>query len=115
MLKLNLSKCPAAQDMVRIVMRDNSLSAEEALKFSVNQNIYNQIVEAGYASIALDLWGHADPEREWDKLDEPQMEIEFDEFSQSLIDNIAEKEEVDINTAVAYFLLFTMDALGYHI
>ncbi|HCR83518.1 MAG TPA: hypothetical protein DIW07_08905 [Lachnospiraceae bacterium] len=115
MIKIDLSKHSGAQDMVAIIMRDKNLSAEDALKYAINKTMYQNIIKAGYASIALGLWGHADPEREWDVLESPIMQVEFDESTQNLINDIMEKEDVDFETAISYFLLFTMEALGYHI
>lgn len=115
MIKIDLSKHSCAQDIVTIIMRDKNLSAEDALKYAINKTIYKNIIKAGYASIALDLWGHSDPEREWDVLESPIIQVEFDKLTQNLINDIMEKEDVDFETAISYFLLFTMEALGYHI
>ena len=115
MKKIDLTKCLAAQDMTKIVMAKKGLSPEEAIKFSVNEEMHKQIVDMGYAELALDIWGHADPYRKWQKLKEPILEIDFDELSKNLIKDITKKEKVDYKTAVSYFLLFTMDSLGYHI
>lgn len=115
MIKIDLSKHSGAQDMVTIIMRDKNLSVEDALKYAINKTIYQNIIKAGYASIALDLWGHDDPQREWDVLVSPIVQVEFDKLTQNLINDIMEKEDVDFETAISYFLLFTMEALGYHI
>lgn len=115
MKSINFTEHLDAQDMIKIVMDEKGLSAEDSIKFSVNRTIHQHILKAGYASIALGLWGHDDPEREWKVLDKPIIEIEFDKLSQNLINDIMEKEEVDFETAVSYFLLFTMEVLGYHI
>jgi hypothetical protein len=115
MTKLDFSKHLAAQDMMKIVMKKKGLTEQESIKISVNREMYQQIIDKGYASIALSLWGHGGPNRKWETLNEPIVEIEFDEFAQRLLNEIMEKEETDIETAVSYFLLFTMQALGYHI
>lgn len=115
MATINFKGNTAAQDMVRIVMADKNLSIENAILFSINQDIYLRILNAGYASIAMDLWGHDDPERKWKTIKDKCIEIEFDKLRQRLIDDIMEKEKVDFDTAVSYFLLFTMESLGYHI
>lgn len=115
MSNINFSEHLDAQDMIKIIMKDKGLSAEDAVKFSVNKTIYQRIRKTGYASIALDLWGHDDPEREWNVLDAPIIDVEFDKLSKNLIDDIMEKEKVNFEIAIAYFLLFTMEALGYHI
>ena len=112
---INLTNQDAAQDMVTIIMAEKSLSAPEAIKFSINKTIFKNILKAGYASIALGLWGHDEPERDWDELDNPIIEVEFDTASEDLIGEVMKQEDVNFETAVAYFLLFTMEALGYHI
>jgi len=115
MIKLNLENNLAAQDMIRIVMKEKGLSSKEAIEFSINREMHQKILTEGYASIALDLWGHGDPDRKWDVLDEPIIELEFDKLRERLIEDITEKQEVDIETAICYFLIFTMAFLGYHI
>lgn len=114
-MQLDLRNNAAAQDMVRIIMREKSLSAKDAIDFAINREMHQEILRAGYASIALDLWGHDDPERKWDTLDEPILDIEFDNLRKRLIEDISERQGVDIETAICYFLIFTMDFLGYHI
>ncbi len=115
MLKLNFEGSMAAQDMIRIVMRDKGLSASGAINFSVNQDMYHKIIKEGYASIAYNLWGHDDPERKWDKLENPAFEVDLGKEKEKLVIDISKKENVDMETAVGYFLIFTMDFLGYHI
>lgn len=70
-MKLDLRNNAAAQDMIRIIMREKNLSAEDAVAFAVNRDMYQKILKAGYASIAFDLWGHDNPERVWDALSTP--------------------------------------------
>jgi len=115
MMKLNLTENFAAQDMIRIVMKEKNLSVKEAIEFSINREMHQKILKEGYASIALDLWGHDDPEREWNVLDEPIFELDLDKLKENLIKDISEKEDVEAETAICYFLIFTMDFLGYHI
>lgn len=114
-MKLDLNKNAAAQDMIRIIMRDKSLPPDEAVKFAINRQMHQKILQEGYASIAFDLWGHDNPEREWDKLDNPIIEVDLDKLSTRLVEDIMEKEDVSAELAVCYFLIFTMDYLGYHI
>lgn len=114
-MKLNLENHDAAQDMIILIEKDKCLSATDAIKFSINQDIHDKILNTGWASIALELWGHDDPDREWNKMEEPYIEVEIEENKLKLIEDIAKKEKVDIVTAVSYFLIFTMDTLGYHI
>lgn len=112
---LDLSNNAAAQDMIRIIMREKNLLVNDAIDFAINRDIHQRILKEGYASIAFDLWGHDDPEREWDILDEPIIDLELDNLRGRLVEDIAEKQDVDTETAICYFLIFTMDFLGYHI
>ena len=114
-MKLDLNKNAAAQDMIRIIMHDKSLLPDEAVKFAINRQMHQKILQEGYSSIAFDLWGHDNPEREWDKLDNPIIEVDLDKLSTRLVEDIMEKEDVSAELAVCYFLIFTMDYLGYHI
>ena len=109
-MKLDLNKNAAAQDMIRIIMRDKSMLPDEAVKFAINRQMHQKILQEGYASIAFD-----NPEREWDKLDNPIIEVDLDKLSTRLVEDIMEKEDVSAELAVCYFLIFTMDYLGYHI
>lgn len=56
-MKLDLNKNAAAQDMIRIIMRDKSMLPDEAVKFAINRQMHQKILQEGYASIAFDLWG----------------------------------------------------------
>lgn len=114
-LKLDFSNCLEAQDMIKIIERDKGLTATESVEFSINENIYQSIISAGWASIALPLWGHDNPQRKWEKLNDPCIEIELEENKYDLVNKIVTSEDIDLETSVAYFLLFTMDSMGYHI
>lgn len=114
-MKLDLKNNAAAQDMIRIIMREKDLSAEDAVTFAINRDIYQKILKAGYASIAFDLWGHDNPERVWNTLSAPVIDLKIDKLQGRLIEDISEKENVNYETAICYFLIFTMDYLGYHI
>ena len=114
-MQLNFSNHRAAQDMIRIIEKDKGLSAVEAINFCINQNVYKRILETGWASIALNLWGHDDPEREWSKMDNPYLDVDIEESKLKLVNDIAMKEKTDIETSICYFLIFTMEKMGYHI
>jgi len=115
MIKLNLKDNFAAQDMIKIVMKEKGLSTKEAIAFSISLEMHRKILKEGYASIALGLWGHEDPDRKWDVLEDPIIELELGKLGESLIEDISDKQNVDIETAICYFLIFTMESLGYHI
>ena len=115
MTNLDTKKDKAAQDMIRIIMRDKDLTAAEAVAYAVNEDIYDAIMAVDWASIALSLWGHDEPERKWFQLTPKEITIDLDEKQLLLVDKVMEREEVDFVTAIEYFLIFTMDSLGYHI
>ena len=114
-LKLDFSHNLAAQDMINIIMKKENLSDKEAVEYAINYDMYGRIVRTGWASIAFDLWGHGDPERNWTKLKNPIIEIEVDSVKEHLITDIAKKENVDTEMAIGYFLIFVTESLGHHI
>ena len=114
-MQLNFSNHRAAQDMISIIEKDKGLSAVEAINFCINQEAYKRILETGWAAIALNLWGHDDPERVWSKMDNPHLDVEIVDNKKKLINDISFKEKIDIETTIGYFLIFTMEKMGYHI
>lgn len=114
-MKLDFRSNAAAQDMIRIIMRDKNLSVQDSIDYAISRDMHQKILNEGYASIAFDLWGHDNPERKWDVLDEPVIDLKLDKLREQLVEDIAEKQAVDFETAICYFLIFTMDFLGYHI
>lgn len=115
MEKFDLTNELATQDMICLIMKDKNLSQEQAIKFAICQTIFRRINETGWASIALDLWGHAEYDREWVTLNEPIIEIELDGLQSNLIKYVMTKSNVKKETALGYFLIFVMEELGYHI
>jgi len=115
LVKFNFSNYEAAQDMIKLLQKEKGLSVPSAIQFSVNAEIYHRILDTGWGSIALSIWGHDDPERNWLLLDNPLIEFDIEEDKLNLIQGVATKEDTDIETAVSYFLLFTMESLDYHI
>lgn len=101
--------------MIRIVMRDKNLSAQEAVQYAVNSQNFVNIERTGWTGMALNLWGHADRDREWMTLKKPVFDVELSLGQKNLIDMVVRAEKISRNTAIAYFLIFTMDELGYHI
>lgn len=115
-LKLNLSRHKAAQDMIKLIEKEKELSTPDAIDYAVNSRAYKRIINTGLGPIALPVWGHGElKEREWFTLDNPSVKIELSEEKLQMIRKVVEVEKVSTETAVSYFLLFTMEALGYHI
>lgn len=114
-MKLDFTQHEAAQDMIRLIMRDKKLPADAAIRFAVNPQIHQKILKEGYGDFAYIQWGHADPERKWLQLSPSAVDVLFDADALHLINDICAKEHVDDVGAICQFLIFTMDALGYHI
>jgi hypothetical protein len=115
LVKLDFSNFEAAQDMIKLLQQEKGLSVPSSIQFSVNSKIYHRILDTGWASIALTIWGHDDPERDRLSLENSLIEFNIEEDKLNLIQAVAAKEDIDIETAVSYFLLFTMESLDYHI
>ena len=61
------------------------------------------------------MWGHADPYSEKEKLDNTIVEFKLSKDKERLVNLIMEKEDVSFDQAILYFMLFTLESLGYHI
>ena len=114
-MKMNFKNHKEVQDMISLVVKEQGVTASEAIDSSINQQMYQRLLETGWGSIALPLWGHDDPERQWIELDKPSLEVELSYEKIKLINDVKMKEEVDMETAIGYFLLFRMEMMGYHI
>lgn len=114
-IKFNFKEAVDPQDMLKKIMREKNLSADKAITSSITQKNCIRIIETGYASVALQMWGHADPEEEKEKLDDPIVEFKLSKEKERLVGLIMEKEQVPLHIAILYFMLFALEALGYHI
>jgi hypothetical protein len=115
LLKLNFTNHKEAQDMIKLIAQEKNLSVTESVQFAINFDNYRCALETGWGVHALPFWGHSDHRRKWQKLDNPKIEVELNSEEFRLLEDLAQKEAVDIETALAYFLIFSMEALGYHI
>ena len=61
------------------------------------------------------MWGHADPDGEREKLDNHVVEFKLSKDKERLVGLIMDKENVSFEVAILYFMLFTLESLGYHI
>lgn len=104
-----------AQDMLVKIMKKKNLPADKAILSSITQTNCLRIIETGYASVALSLWGHDDPYREKEKLENPKVKFKLNKSKERLVALIMEKENVDFGKAVLFFMLFALEGLGYHI
>ena len=90
-------------------------NSEKGILSSITQKTFIRIIETGWGEIALPIWGHDNPDREWEKLDDPIVKIKLSKDKERLINLIMEKEKVSFKVAILYFMLFTLESLGYHI
>ena len=114
-IRFNFKDAVNPQDMLKKIMREKNLSAEKAITSSITQKNCIRIIETGYASVALQMWGHADPYSEKEKLDNTIVEFKLSKDKERLVNLIMEKEDVSFDQAILYFMLFTLESLGYHI
>lgn len=104
-----------AQDMLATIMKEKNLDSEKAILSSITQKIFVRIIETGWGEVALPLWGHDNPYRKMEKLEDPIVKIKLSKDKERLVSVIMEKENVQFKTAIMYFMLFTLESLGYHI
>ena len=114
-INIDFSKEADAQDMLSKIMKKKNLTAEKALLSTITQKNCVTILATGWAGIAVSLWGHADPEGEREKLEEPILKIKLNKDKARLVSIIMEKENVSFFEALLYFMIFTLGSLGYHI
>ena len=112
---LDFSDTRNPQDMLKKIMKKKSLNADKAITSSITQKNCIRIIETGYADVALSMWGHDNPYAEREKLDNPIVKFKLSKDKERLVNLIMEKEQVSFQTAILYFMLFALEALGYHI
>ena len=115
LFKLNFTNHKEAQDMIKLIAQEKNLSVTEAVQFAITPDIYRRALDTGWGAHALPVWGHSGQRRIWQRLDNPKIEVGLKSEEFRLLENLAQVEDVDIETAVAYLLIFSMEALGYHI
>lgn len=114
-ITIDFSKETDAQDMLSKIMKKKNLTSEKALLSTITQKNCVTILATGWASMAVSLWGHADPDGEREKLEDPIVKIKLSKDKKRLISIVMEKENVSFGEALLYFMIFTLGSLGYHI
>lgn len=114
-ISIDFSDDMNAQDMLKQIMKSKNLTAEKAILSSITQKNCVTILSTGRAGIAVSLWGHDDPDREFEQLDNPIVEIKLSKDKIRLLEIVMEKEDVALEEAILYFMIFTLESLGYHI
>jgi hypothetical protein len=114
-ITIDFSKETAAQDMLSKIMKKKNLTPEKALLSTITQKNCVKILATGWAGMAVSLWGHADPDGERENLEDPIVKIKLSKDKERLISIVMEKENVSFGEALLYFMIFTLESLGYHI
>ena len=119
-IEIDARKHPAVQDMLGIMMNADKVTCPTAASSVVNKERYNNIAETQWGVIAVDLWGHGDPHREWNKLENPVFEMPVTEEQVDLMAEVLRYSIEDTKhpfavDALALFLVFEMQHRGYHI
>lgn len=114
-ISIDLTNDAIAQDMLMKIMKEKKLNAEKAILSSITQKVFVRIIETGWGQVALPMWGHDNPDRKWEKLDDSIVKIKLSKDKERLVSVIMEKENVQFKTAIMFFMIFTLESLGYHI
>lgn len=114
-ITVDFSEDTDAQDMLSKIMRRKNLTPDKAILSSITYKNCVTILSTGWAGMAVSSWGHDDPYREREKLDNPKVEIKLTKDKARLVGVVMEEENVSFTDAILYFMIFTLEALGYHI
>ena len=114
-LTVDFSDDANAQDMLSKIMRHKNLAPDKAILSTITQKNCVNILSTGWADMAVSLWGHADHSEVCEKLDNSKIEVKLSKDKTRLLGIVMEKEGVSITDAILYFMIFTLEALGYHI
>lgn len=114
-LSISYADDEIAQDMICTIMKEKNLTPAKAVLSSITQRNCVTILSTGWAGIAVSHWGHDNPDREWKTLENPVVELKLSKDKERLVAIIMEKEKISLPEALQYFMIFSLDALGYHI
>ncbi|MBQ7374280.1 MAG: hypothetical protein IJW64_06970 [Clostridia bacterium] len=114
-LSINYADDEIAQDMICTIMKEKNLTPAKAILSSITQRNCVTILSTGWAGIAVSHWGHANPDREWQTLENPVVELKLSKDKERLVAIVMEKEKISLAEALQYFMIFSLEALGYHI
>ena len=114
-LSINYADDEIAQDMICTIMKEKNLTPEKAILSSITQKNCVTILSTGWAGMAVSLWGHDNPDRDWQTLENPVVELKLSKDKERLVAIVMEKEKISLPDALLYFMIFTLSSLGYHI
>lgn len=112
---INYADDEIAQDMICTIMKEKNLTPAKAVLSSITQRNCVTILSTGWAGIAVSHWGHDNPDREWKTLESPVVELKLSKDKERLVAIVMEKEKISLPEALQYFMIFSLEALGYHI
>lgn len=114
-ITLDFSEDIDAQDMLSKIMKHKNTTPDKAVLSTITHKNCVTILTTGLASMAVSLWGHGDPDREREELENPKVEIKLSKEKARLLAIVMEAEKVSYTEAILYYMIFTLEALGYHI
>lgn len=111
---------PEVQDMLSIIMAANHVDCAVAAASAINEKNCRAIEETGWSVIAVHQWGHAEPNRVWNKLGTPVFDIFLSQEQVGFLISACresircggEGAEAD---GLALLLIFEMSRRGRHI
>jgi hypothetical protein len=104
-----------AQDMLVLVQKKKNLTLSEAIDYALSPDNYRKVIKEKWSQIAIEMWDHGDPERVWNTLENPIVEMELDENKIKALKDVEQVEKVNLEMALTCFLVFTVEMLGYHV
>ena len=113
-LRIDFSGYDEAQDMIMRIAEEKSISPQESVECAIG-SIPLKRVREGYAQIAIDIWGHDDPEREWEVLDDPVIVIELGANVFESILELSREKELYVQEVLTHYLVYLLEDMGHHI
>ena len=114
-LSISYADDEIAQDMICTIMKEKNLTPAKAVLSSITQRNCVTILSTGWAGMAVSHWGHANPDREWQTLENPVVELKLSKDKERLVAIVMEKEKISLAETLQYFMIFSLETLGYHI
>ena len=96
-------------------MKHKQITSQEAIKSCITVANLVPAIKSGWASIAVSLWGHDDPDKVLQKLENPLIKVVLDEDKKNILDVMTGKEIHSYEEAVLQLMIFELAKLGYHI
>ena len=112
---IDLKGMPHVQDMIKTIMNEKNLAAGKAVSSSITHKNFVRIVDTGYGDIAISLWGHDNPYKKYERLENQVIEIKLSNEKKYLLETIMKNQRLSLVDAISHFVIFNLESLGYHI